>query len=142
MVEVRGTNEGVRRLGLVLGLLGLAIWAGASGLYAYSAWYYLAPFSGELEEAKRDLVAYQEAEPLGEEEGQEKVDGVGLSKSDSLWLEGVDIEGRIERAEQHNEQRRTFYLLVSLGAIASFTLPWGTVRVIAWIIEGFRRKET
>ena len=112
-------REGWRRLSLVLGIIGLSIWATGSSLYLYSH--------------RSELVLVE-------------LNGVDFSKDlEEIRKEKVDLYKMAlqnEQAEKQNEatrqKQKTVAVTIILTGILSFGLPFGCVRGAAWTVDGFR----
>jgi len=134
-------NEGVRRLSLVLGLIGLTIWLGVTGVlwnWGLSIDLGLPIYQARIHAEHESIVA----------------------TVDRLWKRAPGSPAHLmwkkKHAEhsqllvQHNQtlfhrhwcQNNNFLKIVSVvlaGGGLAFFLPWGTVRTIAWIIDGFKQ---
>ena len=151
-------NEGVRRLSLVLGVLGLALWALASIVLMCMGFLSdsrlldkeelrLCERKGHEAKASLDSII-----ALGrKDESQDAIksierylSGLPARKGKKEWEAEVrQWEEKIRAHEKAIARRRNRVAVIALGAVASFLLPWGTVRTAGWIVAGFRqgRKE-
>ena len=160
-------NEGVKRLSLVLGSLGVAIWA--AGAIMLLSWSEIKPLDeeqlqlyqqkGHEARTKLDSTIAADTTARGTRHDSTVAPGIGRRRTPHRvnfsneekaalieYLEGKELrqwEDKIKHYEEKAAHRRVMFTVVGLGAIMSFLLPWGTVRTIAWIVEGFRqgRKE-
>lgn len=153
-------NEGVRRLSLVLGLLGLVPW-----VVMFAFW--LSVNTGKLwhkpvEQVVEENIAQEEkdwSDHVRFDRAQYDAEVARLGKQSTGIAPPTEEElqrwGRFveEARKEHKEQMKmyveglqkyevetatkelAFYVLNSLPA---FFIPWGIVRVIAWIVTGFR----
>jgi hypothetical protein len=107
MAEKWKISEGWRRLSLVLGFIGLSLWAIGFAYITITDWDAL------------------------------------FGEPPSL-TSNTHYQNRILQAEWKRDQRDTqifagIFLIIT--GIVSFGLPWAGVRVVAWTVDGFKKRE-
>lgn len=152
-------NEGVRRLSLVVGLLGLVLWAAVAGTVVYFSladWRRAATAAiGDREEVRilikqldslRTVAAEADTNPV-----IVRITSGGTTKWPSqrqralfdinnleMKLTSTVNSGSLDKQNSTFNRMLVLASLFVVGLPLCYLLPWGFVRVVAWVIVGFR----
>lgn len=128
----QSANVGVRRLSLVLGLVGAVPAAVFFGVFL------LTPFVAEDTRA-----TYGDYAALGQAVKQVSPDLADMADAEvgRWYAEKYSHEVRVEGTESVLAgllKIAEAMLKTGVATAVAFLIPWGAVRVIAWVVEGFR----
>ena len=118
--------EGTRRLSLVLGLLGVA----TGLLVSWGPWSDLREADRQWRLAEERAAVWQERHPPaleGDRPRSEFKVGDFIDPSEIVAIDAPSV----------SKPSYADYLLVLVIPLACFLLPWGTIRVGSWVVEGF-----
>ena len=141
-------SEGVRRLSLVLGLLVAVPWGLTTGAFFVSTVSAKRDYDREMEiwqrahanvEGLRRTVE-QEAREQGREPRRNLGGPIDLKLLTLAELELRRAELISSRPKPREVEDQPFLIWGFLATPIAFLIPWGAVRVVAWIIEGFRHE--
>jgi hypothetical protein len=143
-------NEGVRRLSLIVGVVGLVLFLVPAAVAVVSVWR--SDVASEEEISAANLENFRHT--LDELEPHLKAmthipniaDRMREFKKTAQWREiekrrdQRDTDWMSERRRTHHEGALLSLLAAAVGALLAFVVPWGAVRGIAWVVAGFQQQ--
>jgi len=137
------TSEGVRRLSLVAGPIPLALWFLISVISVYSEIESITRDNREFKEANQELKEARRSAKITEKKRQ-RGSSIALSDEEYLYIEKSLAQDRVERGKivsfsMWMNDNFGYVMGFALAGGVSFFFPWGAVRTIAWIVNGFRQ---
>jgi len=136
-------QEGMRRVGLTVGFLG------ALGV-AYAAFWPFSEFAAERhrQDEFKSLLRLPITQKIGLDIAKDKVPNAVIDiqgHPEGIYQIRTDTKGAIDSFTMEDGRAVTkteapswlWYLLYPIIVAAGFFLPWGTVRLLTWIVSGF-----